>query len=99
MHAKYQHKGLKRWLEIITPITMHFQVILYICLEVSKDGSVYAKKVNPGVSGKLLKEIHSWREGASDKDVIIRLRQRTVSDGYSYHNMDSRFIDSSSCFH
>ena len=30
--------------------------------------------------------IHSWRrEGASDKDVIIRLRQRTVPDGYSYH--------------
>ena len=24
-------------------------------------------------------------EGASDKDVITRLRQRTVPDGYSYH--------------
>ena len=64
--------------------------LYYIYLEVSKDGSVYAQRVNPGVSRKLLKEIHSWRrEGASDKDVItgIRLRQRTVSDRYSYHNI------------
>ena len=55
-------------------------------LEVSKDGSVCAKRINPGVSEKLLREIHSWRrEGASDKDVNIRLQQRTVPDGYSYH--------------
>lgn len=49
-------------------------------------GSVCAKRMNPGVSEELLRKIHSWRrEGASDKDVIIRLRQRTVPDGYSYH--------------
>ena len=55
---------------------MHFKVIIIIIyLEVSKDGSVYAKRINPGISEKLLKVIHSWRrEGASDKDVIIRLR-------------------------
>lgn len=42
--------------------------------------------MNPTVSGKLLQEINSWRrEGASDRDVITRLRQRTVPNGYSYH--------------
>jgi hypothetical protein len=61
-------------------------LLLLNYLTVSKDGSVCAKRMNPGVSEKLLREIHSWRrEGASDKDVIIRLRQRTVPDGYSYH--------------
>ena len=65
---------------------MQFQVILLNCLEVGKDGSICAKRMSPGVSEKLLREIHGWRmEGASDKDVIIHLRQRTVPDGYSYH--------------
>ena len=53
---------------------MHFQVIA--CLAVSKDGSVYAKRMSPGVSEKLLREISSWRnEGTSNKDVNTHLWQ------------------------
>ena len=45
----------------------------------SKDSSVFAKKTSPGVSEKLLTEIHCWRmEGASDKNVITHLWQRTM---------------------
>ena len=46
-----------------------------------------AKRNNPAVSKELLEEILSWKiEGASNIDVITRLRQRTVPRGYEYHS-------------
>lgn len=54
---------------------------------VGKDGSISAKRPNTAVSEELLKEISSWRdEGATDKDVLTRLRLRTVPEGYTYHS-------------
>jgi hypothetical protein len=39
---------------------------------------------NPAVPNSVLSEILSWRaEGATDMDIIIRLRQRTVPSGYT----------------
>ena len=47
--------------------------------DVSKDGSIVAKKKNVVVTSELLKEIHGWKmEGARDIDIITRLRRRTV---------------------
>ena len=43
---------------------------------------------NPAVPNSLLKDIQEWKlEGASDKYVIVRLRQRTMPHGYSYHSL------------
>ncbi len=53
---------------------------------VTLDGHIVALKENPAVSKELLAEIHGWKlEGATDNDVLCRLRQRTVPTGYSYH--------------
>ena len=53
---------------------------------VGKDGAIYGQRKNVAVSEELLKEIYSWRgEGATDKDVLTQLRQRTVPEGYTYH--------------
>ena len=42
------------------------------------------KRNNPAVSKELLEEILSWKiEGASNIDVITRLRQRTLPRGYA----------------
>ena len=52
---------------------------------VNDNGSISAKAANPAVSNGLLQEIHTWREeGASDMDIITRLRQRTVPAGHSF---------------
>ena len=45
-----------------------------------------AKKAHPGVSGELLAEILKWqKQGLDWKDVLNRLRPRTVPPGYTYH--------------
>ena len=42
-------------------------------------GDVKAEVENPAVSSNLLKDILKWQgEGSTMKDIIIRLRQRTV---------------------
>ena len=49
-------------------------------------GDVKAEVENPAVSSNLLKEILKWQgEGSTMKDIIIRLRQRTVPAGHEYH--------------
>ena len=54
---------------------------------VTLDGHIVAKKESPAVSMELLAEILDWKlEGATDKDVLCRLRHRTVPAGYSYHS-------------
>ena len=60
----------------------------YILLDVvTSDGHIVAQKQNSAVSSELLSEIWSWKmEGATDTDIICRLRQRTVPTGYSYHH-------------
>ena len=41
---------------------------------------------NPAVPQQLLLEILLWKlEGAMDVDVITRLRERTVPQGYKFH--------------
>ena len=53
---------------------------------VNKDGCIQAKTTNPAVPDELLWEIYRWRmEDATDVDIIIRLRQRTVPAGYCFH--------------
>ena len=50
------------------------------------DGSIVATEQNPAVSAELLAEIFQWREaGATEDDVIERLRMRTVPPGYTPH--------------
>lgn len=58
-----------------------------VCISpVGTDGSINAQRKNAAVSEELLKEISSWRdEGATNEDVLTRLRQRTVPKGYTYH--------------
>lgn len=52
----------------------------------SPDGSLHTSNPNSVVSQTVLKEISTWMlEGCSMEDVIVRLRQRTVPPGYSYH--------------
>jgi hypothetical protein len=48
--------------------------------------SGYSSEPNPAVGAALLKEILLWKlEGCSNDDVITRLRQRTVPEGYTIH--------------
>ena len=52
---------------------------------VNPDESITALVVNDAVTPTLLKEILYWKaEHYTDKDVIARLRQRTVPKGYKY---------------
>ena len=52
----------------------------------NSDLSVVALQPTPCVSSTLLREIHAWKEcGASDEDVIGRLRIRCVPTGYIPH--------------
>ena len=45
-----------------------------------------AKKGHPGVNGELLGEILKWqKQGLDWKDILNRLRPRTVPPGYTYH--------------
>ena len=54
------------------------------------DGSIVGLQPAPCVSTALLCEIHSWREsGASEDDVIDRLRTRCVPSGYTPHVWNS----------
>ena len=42
---------------------------------------------NPAVTREILEEILYWKEeGCTQKDIITRLRNRTVPSGYKYHN-------------
>lgn len=51
------------------------------------DGSVVSLNRKGIVSTEVLEDISSWiEEGCEMKDVITRLRQRTVPVGYSYHS-------------
>lgn len=50
------------------------------------DGTIEAVIQNPAVPSEVLSEILLWRsEGATDVDVITRLRQRTVPSGFETH--------------
>ena len=41
---------------------------------------------NPAVTEEVLKSVYSWMmEGTIREDIIIRLRQKTVPSGISYH--------------
>lgn len=50
----------------------------------TKDGHVQALRHNPAVPIETLTEILQWKKaGTDDKDVIERLRLRTVPSGYT----------------
>lgn len=94
VRSVYQRKGLKSLLSMLTPIgtcdkIRHAAELIKFPLSyttVTLDGHIVAKRDNPAVSSKLLAEIHHWKlEGASNSDVLCRLRQRTVPKGYSHH--------------
>ena len=56
------------------------------CYLVDESGSIRAMSENAAVQCLLLREIHEWKaEGASELDVITRLRQQTVPQGHNYH--------------
>ena len=49
------------------------------------DDSISAEVVNPAVPSSLLEEIVAWKkQGATDVDVLSRLRTRCVPAGYTY---------------
>ena len=52
-----------------------------------KDGTVTTLESNTAISTELLSEIKKWyTEGATNDDVIERLRLRTVPPGYPIHS-------------
>ena len=52
----------------------------------SLQGILWRKKTHPGVNAELLTEIFEWQEQGLDwKDILNRLRPRTVLPGYTYH--------------
>ena len=54
------------------------------------DGSIVSLQPTPSESPALLREIHLWREaGASEDDVVDRLRTRCVPTGYTPHLWNS----------
>lgn len=58
-------------------------ILMYKYFVVSPDGNIVAKLPNPSVSPDLLKEIYLWKKsGASNDDVLDRLRLRCVPTGY-----------------
>ena len=61
----------------------------YILLDVDvviSDGHNVAQQQNPAITKEFLSEIWSWKmEGATDTEIICRLRQQMVPTGYSYH--------------
>ena len=63
---------------IVTHVIIHAAV--------SSDGVLKANKESNIVPQHMLLEIILWRaEGAGDEDVIARLKQRTVPNGYAIH--------------
>ena len=57
----------------------------YCCVPlVLSNGSVVAAFQTPSVSEKVLEKIHSWKQaGASEDDVLDRLRLNCVPSGYT----------------
>ena len=52
----------------------------------SDDGFVRAVAYNPAVPDSTLQDVWKWkREGLGDKDVIDRLRTRTIPAGFPLH--------------
>ena len=52
---------------------------------VNSDGTITAEVSNPAVTQSLLKELLYWKtEHCTDRDIIGRLRPRTVPTGYEY---------------
>ena len=50
------------------------------------DGSFVATNTKSVIGQEMLHQVYEWMsEGSSIKDVIVRLRQKTVPQGYSYH--------------
>ena len=50
------------------------------------NGRLVAQSPNPAISCSLLAEVCKWmNEKASLEDVVVRLRPRTVPNGYEYH--------------
>ena len=57
------------------------------------NGRLVAELPNPAVSYSVLAEIWKWmNEKASLKDVVVRLRPRTVPNGYKYHTWKAGMI-------
>ena len=57
---------------------MHTQKLKSYLYVVREDGSIVAQRKNCAVSENILKEIHTWKmEGATDQDVLCRLRAST----------------------
>ena len=50
------------------------------------DGTVTMEHPSPAIPVAVLKEIMEWKaQGATNADVVDRLRPRTVPPGYSVH--------------
>lgn len=68
---------------------MHVSHIMHACTCIYTayaDGVVIAEVPNPAVSADILKDVLLWKvAGATFDDIIVRLRQRTVPSGYTYH--------------
>ena len=65
---------------------IHVHVYTFIFVTAYADGLVIAEVPNPAVSVDILKDILLWKaDGATFDDIIVRLRQRTVPSGYTYH--------------
>ena len=55
---------------------------------VMSNSTLVASEPNPAVGTDLLKEILLWKlEGCSDDDIVVRLRQRAVPNGYEVHGL------------
>ena len=60
---------------------------VYYDIAEGEDGILRAAVPNPAVGEKLLQEISTWmEEGCTMEDVVLRLRLRTVPNGYEPHN-------------
>ena len=66
---------------------MHYTTLIYFNENLIElpDGRLVAEVLNPAVEESLLKEIWDlMANGISWKDIIQRLRPRTVPSGYAY---------------
>ena len=91
IRLKYGRMGEKKMKKMLTPQRNHANTCMltrFFCLFIGLvDGTITAVEHNPAVSQSLLKEVDGWKqEDCSDMDVITRLRQRTVPQGYKFHN-------------
>ena len=61
-------------------------LFLYITFSGNADGSIATRTPNVAVDTALLKKIHVWTGlGASEDDIIDRLRAQTVPTGHAFH--------------